>query len=236
LQAPSFRLEQYIQQQQKPPTTASDAAGSIHKAINTLRAAVATQQKLLSSLTDTCEQYQEAVLSQQLTGTSIATSADTADVTGAGTTTDTNSHQQVHEAAAAASAGEQSAADLLNVRIRGSDPAAAAAAAAAATAVKFEPEEVALLMGAVTAGLQQDLEWMVSTKGLAPHVSAHRPSFNLSMCYAKNCGKLVVSWWVVCAVLYRSCSRTLRRVPFIAISLQRPSPPPFAYIWCGKQH
>jgi hypothetical protein len=157
-QAPSFRFEQYIQQQQKPLTTASDAAGSIYKAINALKAAVATQRKLLASLSDTCTQYQEAVLSQQLTGISIFTTADASAATAANPASNSDLSPLGHEAAEAAAAGEQSAAALLDNSISRSDSAAAAA-------VKLEPEEVALLMGALTSGLQRDLEWMVSNQG-----------------------------------------------------------------------
>lgn len=134
LQAPSFRLEQYIQQQHNPAAAATDAASQLHTAVSTLRASLAAQRELLASMSAACEQYQEAVLSQTLQDTAL-TAPTPSELPGA--------------------ADQQDAADT--AAAAGHGPSGEAAAAHEV----WQPEELALLMDALTAGLQQDLEWMV---------------------------------------------------------------------------
>jgi hypothetical protein len=143
LQAPSFRLEQYIQQQQKPSATPSDAASQLNTAIQSLRAALASQQQLFVDMSAACEKYQDAVLSQSLSYPSSTTTAPSGP--------SRNDQQAAPDPNAAAAAAH-------------SDAAAEAAGQSmqAAAAEGHQPEEVAMLMDAVTAGLQQDLDWMVS--------------------------------------------------------------------------
>jgi hypothetical protein len=141
LQAPSFRLEQYIQQYQKPSASPSDAASQLHTAVHSLRAALTSQQQLLVDMTAACRQYQDAVLSQSFSETALAApAASDAAVTG-------QAASDPATAAALADAAEEAAGQSMG----------------AAASVEHQPcpEEVALLMDAVTAGLQQDLEWMV---------------------------------------------------------------------------
>jgi hypothetical protein len=159
-QAPSFRLESYNQQQQKPPVTASDAASSIHKAVTKLREAVTEQQELVTVLANISSQYQESVLSQQLPDLAVSPLA-TADL----------STQELSHCSTPGSADATAASETLvappgiseDQQQESWQPEAAAAAAAADTAPdKLQPEEIALLMDAVTSMLEQELQLMVS--------------------------------------------------------------------------
>lgn len=158
LQAPSFRLEEYIKQQQKPKLTASAAASQIHTAVNQVQEAVASAQDLLSNLQDTSEQYQETVLSQFLQVTHLNAPI---------LSTEPGSGEPSQDAAAPPpSTASASAASTGAVELD------VDAEQQAESAAKLQPEEVALLMAAVTGGLQQDLQWMVSmAAGTTDHTS-----------------------------------------------------------------
>lgn len=157
-QAPSVRLEQYIQQQPKPAVEASDAASSIHTAINSLKAAVEEQQQLLESLSATCTQYQEAVLSQQLADTALV--PPTVAIVEPPAPSCVEDSQQLTgtqvPVTSAAAAGEEAAHASIAFEAVDQDVPLTAAEQ------QLQPEEVALLMDAVTTGLQRDLQWMVS--------------------------------------------------------------------------
>lgn len=155
-QAPSIRLENYIQQQQKPPVTASDAASSIHEAVTKLREAVTEQQELLASLHSVSSQYQDVILSQQLTDLAVTAPA----------TADLSAEELSH--CSVPGSGDATAATAIPASAPGipeeqqQDSSDVDTAATAAAAVQLQPEEVALLMDAVTTMLEQELQLMVS--------------------------------------------------------------------------
>jgi hypothetical protein len=162
LQAPSFRLEQCIQQQHKPAAAAaSDAASSIHNTIDSLRTAVQSQHTLLTSLADGCTQFQECILSQKLSGVGIDTS-----VLKYASEKPPTAHQDTPTGPANPPGQQDGSSTSSSSPAQDAEPheaAAAEAAAAAESAQRLQPEEAALLMGAVVSGLQQDLQWMVSS-------------------------------------------------------------------------
>lgn len=179
LQAPSFQLEQYIQQQQQPTAAASDAATRMHAAICELEAAVEAGQVHLSTLQQICEQCHEAVLAGQFSNARLDARAPPDPCIFEGMSGD------VKLSISSSSTSEYPA----EARFLPDAPAPCNSTPATATSVQqtctgavtpaaasgklqgLAPEEVTLLMAAVVHGLQRDMHWMVSAEYSADKAS-----------------------------------------------------------------